>query len=537
MYIAPNTNVRLLQNCPIESGYNHTLWFDSLNSQTAYFIGLTKYNLSDYSYQRHTDASIKVGIRAENLYNCNYLMFQNESFGAKWFYAFIRDVEYISNDVSLVTYELDYIQSYLFDFYMGQCFVEREHSATDNVGDNILPEPVELGDYVFNNYQQLDKNINDIAIVIGYSDIDSSTADGNLYDNVFSGVKYRAYNNDDVSSINSFLSKYVESPDSIVIMYCAPVSAVVPLGTSIASGGIDVPSRTEGAGGTINIPDINPASDTLNGYFPKNKKLYTYPYNFLHIDNASASALSLRYEFFENTGDDIFIDITTNVSPPVKVMAKPRQYKGASIPQNESLTLENYPQCSWNMDAYKVWLAQNMIPYQIKAGATIGNILTSFASSIGSGAASGGGIGAASGALSGAMSAVNTGIGLVSQFMGDKYTASIAADMCKGNTNSGNNNIANGCQNFYYGRMSITADYARMIDDFFSMFGYATKRIKTPNRNSRPQWNYVKTGGCIINGSIPADAERMICAIHDRGITYWKNPANYGNYSLDNSPS
>ena len=85
--------------------------------------------------------------------------------------------------------------------------------------------------------------------------------------------------------------------------------------------------------------------------------------------------------------------------------------------------------------------------------------------------------------------------------------------------------------------MSITADYARMIDDFFSMFGYATKRIKVPNRSSRPQWNYVKTGGCIINGSIPADAERMICAIHDRGITYWKNAVNYGNYSLDNSPS
>lgn len=537
MYIAPNTNVRLLQNCPIESSYNHTLWFDSLNSQTTYFIGLTKYNLSDYSYQRHTDASIKVGIRAENLYNCNYLMFQNESFGSKWFYAFIRDVEYISNDVSLVTYELDYIQSYLFDFSMGQCFVDREHSVTDALGDNILPEPVELGEYVFNNYQQLDENINDIAIVIGYSDIDSSDADGNLYDNVYSGVKYRAFNNSDVDSINSFLSKYVDSPDSIVIMYCAPVAAVVPLGVSIPSGGTDVPSRSEGNSTSLQVSSVAVGSDSLNGYIPKNNKLYTYPYNMLHVDNASGASLSLRYEFFTDRSAGIFFDLTPNVSPPVKLVLKLRNYKGGDPVQNENISLDNYPQCSWNMDAYKVWLAQNMVPYQIKAGATIGNILTNFASSIGSGAASGGGLGAASGALSGAMSAVNTGIGLVSQFMGDKYTASIAADMCKGNTNSGNNNIANGCQNFYYGRMSITADYARMIDDFFSMFGYATKRIKVPNRSSRPQWNYVKTGGCIINGSIPADAERMICAIHDRGITYWKNAANYGNYSLDNSPS
>lgn len=552
MYIAPNTNIRLLQNCPIESGYNHTLWFDSLNSQTTYFIGLTKYNLSDYSYQRHTDASIKVGIRAENLYNCNYLMFQNETFGSKWFYAFIRDVEYISNDVSLVTYELDYIQSYLFDFSMGQCFVEREHSTTDNVGDNILPEPVMLGEYFFKGYDVLSPQLGQISTIIAYVDIENNTSNGKRYDNVFSGVAYKAFNSDDVSGINDFLSEYVQSPDSIVLMFTCPFIALHV--DSIPKGGIDVPQSSGGWAQTVVLDSIVPGTDDLDGYVPKNNKLYTYPYNYLHLDNANGSVLSLRYEFFNGSPR---IALNTNICPPVKVVARPLNYKGlgSGITENiylhtETLALENYPMCSWNMDSYKVWLAQNTVPMMVK-GAT--GVITTANSMLGSILGAGASVGSAflggsknmagnmlsagSSVAGGAINAANSMINLVAAMYTDSYTASIQADQVRGSVNNGNNNVSGKFQNIYCGRCTITAEYAKVIDNFFSAFGYATKTIKVPNRNSRPQWNYVKTAGCIINGSIPADAERAICDIHDRGITYWKNPANYGNYSLDNSPT
>ena len=68
------------------------------------------------------------------------------------------------------------------------------------------------------------------------------------------------------------------------------------------------------------------------------------------------------------------------------------------------------------------------------------------------------------------------------------------------------------------------------------MFGYATRRCKKPNRNSRPHWNYVKTVGATVTGSVPADDMKKICSIYDNGITFWKNGSEVGDYSLDNSP-
>ena len=60
--------------------------------------------------------------------------------------------------------------------------------------------------------------------------------------------------------------------------------------------------------------------------------------------------------------------------------------------------------------------------------------------------------------------------------------------------------------------------------------------IKTPNINSRPHWNYVKTINCVIVGEAPSDDIATICGIFNNGITFWKNGDEVGNYNLDNSP-
>ena len=83
---------------------------------------------------------------------------------------------------------------------------------------------------------------------------------------------------------------------------------------------------------------------------------------------------------------------------------------------------------------------------------------------------------------------------------------------------------------------SLIFEQAKMIDDYFTRFGYAIKKTQIPNRNARPHWTYVKTIGCVIEGSCPADVEATICSIYDNGITFWNNPDEIGDYSLDNSP-
>ena len=155
MYITPQTNIRLLSNCPCDPDYTNTLHWYSKSAQTSYFMGLTKYNLNSYTYQRHTKNSLRVEINADNLYDVNYMMFQNSAYGSKWFYAFVVDVEFVNNVTSEIFFEIDEMQSWYLDYTMNKCFVERQHGLTDDIGDNILPENIELGEYVYNTYSNI----------------------------------------------------------------------------------------------------------------------------------------------------------------------------------------------------------------------------------------------------------------------------------------------------------------------------------------------------------------------------------------------
>ena len=84
-------------------------------------------------------------------------------------------------------------------------------------------------------------------------------------------------------------------------------------------------------------------------------------------------------------------------------------------------------------------------------------------------------------------------------------------------------------------KAKVQPEIAKTIDDFFTEYGYATKRVKKPNINVRPHWTYTKTIGCNLKGNAPADDLKAIKDIFDNGITFWKNGDEIGNYSLDNS--
>ena len=186
MYIAPTTNIKLLHNIPLDTTYDHTIYFSGKVAQHGYFAYYTKYDLSNYTYQRVQKGVARVGINAENLYDCNYMMFQNTGFGNKWFYAFITSVEYVNNECSEIHFELDEMQTWHFDYTPDICFVERQHSSSDNIGDNITPEPVATGEYKFNGSHQL-IDFSNLSVVIGIVNVNTETgvADGQMYDGIY----------------------------------------------------------------------------------------------------------------------------------------------------------------------------------------------------------------------------------------------------------------------------------------------------------------------------------------------------------------
>lgn len=578
MYIAPNTNIRILKNVPLDNTYDHTIWFDTASDQSTYFIGKQKYNLSNYTYQRVNSGTMKVGIEADNLYDCNYLMFQNTSFGNKWFYAFITEVNYVNNDVSEIKYEMDDEQTWMFDYEFDECFVQREHTETDNLYEHYEPEPVHVGEYVHINMTNLmSENDYPLVLIVQFTQVDVHIGQQHLqikgprtYDNCPQGSVFMSFKNTQtgLSTLQSILDALIsdQSIDNLLNMYMV----IDPGFTYNELDACFVPTDTNGLHTVINgtlannmsIPKSADTSNILLGgenldpehgvnmtaYKPKNNKLYTYPYNFCSVFNGCGDSLSLRYEFGTDNSQNIErgtfgLKVISNITAPVQTVVSPINYKninndGGNIENfnngllMEQITQTNYPVCSWSFDAYKMWASREIPP-----------ILTSAVADIGRGA-----IGLLNNPYeegtkrydqrrSGVMNGIGSSlVSTASQLISEGYLASYAGTIAKGNANVGGALMPNKSLTFFSARTTITAQRAKVIDDFFTMYGYAVNRCKTPNRNSRPHWNYVKTVGCCIKGSIPADSAKHICEIHDKGITYWKNGDEIGNYSLDNSP-
>lgn len=520
MDIQPNTKVNWLRNVPLDNTYDHTIYFADAGKQATYFISKKKFTDTQMTYQRAGNGVIRVQRLADTMYDVNYIMFQNTGFGTKWFYAFVTKIEYVNNVTCNVYYEIDVLQTWLFAFDFEYCFIERQHTLTDHIGDNIAPEPVETGEYIVSDYKPLTP-MRDMLVVIAIVDT-SSVSDGQLYDGIYGGCKLYAYKSDDVQSINDKISEYAQATDSIVSMYMCP-AILIP---EVPDGGKQLETKSSGVETVIKTDSLTKiiadGKGDFDGYTPKNNKLYTYPFNYFNLDNASGNTLPLRYEFFKLRQP--VISITGTITQPVRVVARPCNYKGSpdyselagyTTLNTECITLESYPMCSWNTDAFKAWVAQNSVPIALD---TVSSVV--------------------SGGMSGSplASLATGGINGVISLLSQSYKASISADICRGNLSNGGVNTANGKQQFYSCRCHITNYFAKMIDNFFSMYGYAINQLAIPNVKARPHWTYIKTKNCCITGSITTTDMNKICDIHNNGITYWMNGDEVGNYSLDNSP-
>lgn len=528
MYIEPNTVIRVLHNCPLDTTYEHTIYFASESAQINYFQSLTKYTFNDQSYQRVQRGRMRVQRKAEDLYDCNYLMFQNSSFGNKWFYAFITGVEYVNNITSEIAFEIDVMQTWWFDFTVKQCFVEREHSVTDVAGDNLVPEDVALGDYQTVEISDTNMFTAWDYIVIASFDENGDDASGASYHKVYSGLKYNFF--ETPLEVNAFLEDNAQKAlDGVVTILQIPRF----MHTDYSQDQQTIVWHNISAGS-------RPSS--FGSYTPKNKKLLTYPYNFLYVTNYDGNSAVYQYEYFENNTPTFRMTAGLNANPSFVLV--PRDYKfqtnqsGVQLNYDEKLTLSGLPHCAYNVDMFKAWLAQNAANLGVKALSTVASLVPV--------------------ARFGKISALaNKGKHFAQPTKADKAAAiaggysagsNIADVVCQGyeawikppqaNGEQGSvTNVNIGLFDFGFYKKQIMPQFARIIDDYFNMYGYATRRVKVPNINSRPHWNYVKTIGAVITGSVPCDDMDAICAIYDKGITFWKSGAEVGNYSLDNTPS
>lgn len=507
------TKVYLL-DVPLESNYKNTLYFANESAQRTYFQSkiITSYNYTDFSYQRK-DKIIRVPAMYDNICHCNYVMYQNSRYNNKWFYAFVNELEYINDGRTDLHIETDVIQTWLFDYHLKSSFVEREMVNDDTIGLNTVPENLELGEYTSSNVVE-DNNLNNLRYIVQVTEyVSGSKPIATNFGGVYApGGAYICSTITQVANIIEALNQAGKG-DAVTNVYVMPASIINNTNTQdLKYSGQDSP--------TFYDIDVSKPTD-LDGYTPKNKKLLTYPYTYLLIDNNNGSSNILQYENFYTNDCEFEISGVPTVGGSIK--CTPKFYKNQGTFEQEGILAGKFPTCGWVNDTYTNWLTQNAVNIGI-------GVVSSGLELVGGAALSmtGAGAGAgASGMISGALGIANS--------VGQVYQHSLIPNSARGNTNGGDINTCHNKNKFFFIGMTIKMEYARIIDEYFSMYGYKVNRVKIPNTNHRQRWWYTKTINANINGNIPQKDMQKIKNCYDNGITFWRNASEIENYSLSNN--
>ena len=359
MYVEPNTQIHILQGVPLSKSYEHTVRYKNATEQFNGFIAYLKHTLNNYSYQRAGLGTIRVQLPYSQVYNCNYMMFKNTSYEDRWFYAFITGASYLSNDVTEVYYMIDVMQTFAYDYQFKNCYIDRMHTATDIPYENTQPEGLELGpDYRILKSHEI-----------------------NLVSNSQSDKKFVILATTNPSGANPSPSVVGNTVYVLSRIECTGVTDVMNTVKSYIDNGI-----AANIIGVYTVPNVvNPSvsfarSKTLDGYIPRNNKLYTYPYTFMEMNNRVGDVLELKYENFFKTNANSSIksleyvfklQAFTNYSIIPEARLFPLNYLVGSTDgtYNSNLTYgysvgySLFPQGAISDDSFKAWLAQNQNSY------------------------------------------------------------------------------------------------------------------------------------------------------------------------------
>lgn len=539
---------------PLESDYKNQLTFTTIDEQQAYFLSTVVKSYDENTYIRK-DGGIKIGCNAEEIRTCNYMFYRNTGFDNRIYYCFITNIEYRSENSCFVSFETDCFQTWYFDLEYKPCFVEREHVDNDTIGLHTVPEGLETGDLIQLGFNHFAPNKGDITWdVPGYeyeggqymiafqvtelTDHIYSVANvPQNYNGIYSGLFILGVDN--ASDALNFIRGYSAEGKGEAIVSCfityphffkAGFRQVIGTGDGQTYEVMHLYPAKVGSTSEIlkspTYPFLATIFDNLNGYTPKNNKLKTYPYCAIVCDNNGGQTSVYKPELFPNNRPYFAIYGAIGQGNSAKLV--PYNYN------NDTQLLGNYqeglqayklPVCAYKSDYYLNWVTQNAI-----------NMNTSVLTSAISGTVFGGMYRRGAGAVTGGLT---SGLLAVIDNIAKTETAKIMPDQAKGNVNVSDLNIGYFGQStpelFSIKAMCVKAEYARIIDNFFTMFGYKVNVVKTPSITGRSYWNYVKTIDCNIEGNVPQEDLQVVRNIFNNGCTFWHGAENMYNYNLNNS--
>lgn len=642
MIIAPNSNAKLLTGVPIDSSYNHTVWFDNTAEQKAFFDGHVKsdvvtssgqtftFSLTGLTNQRVERNYISVNIPYALLLDINYVMFQNTMYDAtKWFYAFVTNIEYVNTVTTNVYYEIDLIQTFLFDFTLQNVRVDRElvvdegrRDASNNMpttgwakytvkdsmpfkpnidtltevktvmGDTFPGEPTRNKDdfFIVFMYQTTKATVNPNYTTDG-SLISLNTNNGQtISSSVFidtrtiTATEYFVYDSSSAYSSTGIISSWLEAHITQIITYITGgviegIITDIQIVPKVLFNNIHTLTWNYGNVSTrqydFQIPDYfrRKNSTTLSNYYvPKNFILYTSPYCYLNVTDFAQNSFDFLPDYITKISTESSFTlyrffVTGFLGQMPCIIFYPYNYQTVLANDegnlNYSFVLDNGYQMPWSENYYNRWYSQNaqrldslkQVNAQLYQAETTSNFVRGFGNFAGS--------------ITNTVAAGGAGMGNILTSLTDTATSQIQLNasnfqreqsilqeisvaqntppIVKGSPSMANALMPQSWYGFTMTWKTLSAEEAKILDEYYSLYGYKLNVVKTPvlydttELDCRKCWNYFKTSQCRLtrteNGAnLNAADEEAIQAIFDRGITFWRNRDDVviGDYSQDN---
>lgn len=561
-YVAPNGIIQLFHGTSLTPEYVDTIWFENKTQQNDMFSQIVHKEFTNQMYTRVSENKCRVQAIADSIRDCDYMRFKNtRGLDSKWFYAFITNIEYINENVSEITYEIDELQSWYLDGQFRACYIERQHSETDEVGQNLQPEPLECNDHVVTKtYAEIGSTSIGYIISIGtVNKVKSMALDENwraLFEqNRFGGyastLKYLYFATpaqiiefmNKVAFIDGAIQGLFVANDMWVIMgmYAVPTDFFSVNGTQISVAGVScnvlaefpkvINVNSQYSGGYVTPPTYH-GFGTFEGniYTPINKKLLTAPYTYLEIETPVSSQ---DYKFESFLSDNPIagrgrydFKITGCCNPEPALIIQPEEYNHDSNVYKYALTVEGFPM----IPVYECGMFEN-------AGKSLGAATkTALMAAINAFANDG---------FQGLKVGLSDFPALATDLIHKIPTIhTVGGVKCGG----GSTNIApimvrkelpSASDKFFsvmFNQMGLRVEIARKFDRFLSKYGYAQNTVAIPNIHARQKWTYVKTRDCRFSGYCPATAKEKINSIMNNGITWWDFRTTVGSYGDFSNP-
>lgn len=524
------SKLKILKGIPFNANDKVVITFNSLDEQYTFFNRFTIADYRNTSFVRgFYNKKIKIDVDFNEVKYANYIMFKNDDLeDDRWNYAYIKNIEYISENCTYIEIEMDYFQTYMGDIVFGECSLERQMTYDDDPETEELwhEEPeLQIDNYVLTGHDEV--NFKDFKICVCYkpnlivesivdtTQISATQLNGNNKLNYkdFKTGQYSQYFNRGLYIPNKYVSGcayriYPITNNNDVLVLTDDLWQLETLGYSIISI-YPIPSEFDQTQGYTKKIYLNGSKNPyykdnkeikiFNGYTPINKKCYTSPYIYLEVSNKQGDIRKYQYQFFTKfiDGDTAEFLMYGDFINNCMAIVFPKGYKNNLdiITPDQSydygIPIKEMPKCQWNDSL---------------------------------------------------ANAVRTGIGLISDAFfavasGGATIPASAGKLIKGATEHTLDPSTKGVEPMPVLQLLMgligwsfkqyTTTKIKEIDEYFSRFGYAYNHQQLPNVLGNRRFNYVKTTQAIIRGDIPIDARNDMIEKLNNGITFWHDLTNF----------